>query len=111
MLAIADQCEERGDVHLAAGWRWLARRKKHPGHAMFWSWAGYIRVQKNGEFPVGTWQLPGAAVSYLESLRPRMGRKPLDFDSCSEAFQRAAEAMAVLSQQGIDIENLEKVND
>jgi hypothetical protein len=111
MLAIADQCEERGDVHLAAGWRWLAKRKKHPGRVNFWQWSSMLYSQRSGYNPPGSWQLPSAAFSWLGACRPRIGRKFNEFGSCSEAYQRAAEAMAALSQQGIDIDNLEKVND
>lgn len=110
MYAIADCCEESGDPHLAAGWRWLAKRKKRPSLRRFWQWSNLIRfapVHDNQPYP-GSWQLPVVAWEWLQEQCPRIGRLPHEFDSCSEAYQCAAEAMASLSQQGIDIENLER---
>lgn len=106
MLLIADQCEDAGDVHLAAAWRWLSSRNKHPGKYRFWQW-GKMPVAYHQVLPPGTWQLPDVAHAWLEARKQRIGRKYNQFDSCSEAFRVAAEAMASISQNGTDLEAIE----
>lgn len=98
-LALADEAEEAGDPHLAAGWRWLKREMRHPDyhpHSDRWGWLYHA----TSDFPSDWSCLPTPVRAIVLCFPGEVGCGISERRTCSEALLLAAQALAVLSQRG-----------
>jgi hypothetical protein len=65
MRQLADEAEERGDAELAAGWRWLAQRRKWPAANALNSPDPYLWRFKHGSAAGQPSSLPESVFPFL----------------------------------------------